>query len=255
MIATPSSNTTIVHTLGPYDILCGRSKAAYNNIGNRRFRVTISMNLQKYVDASSKGAKGAAVMHVVRFLTEEVGARFVKEQGDHYVTIDKKGIREKVAHAMRDMSAKHQNQQERKQNKSGTSTNKSSSMKKIRSLKRNYQQSTSSSLLSKSLETNDEDEACFSKSVLLEQQDMKFESLISDVLSTVDLSPLDEEMMASIDEYDFTSFSCDKDDNDDDDDCISLMKEAMPTSCCFNDVDNTGSMINENEDFDIETFF
>jgi hypothetical protein len=32
-------------TLGSYDILCGRGKIAFNNIGNRRFRVTISLNL------------------------------------------------------------------------------------------------------------------------------------------------------------------------------------------------------------------
>ena len=183
------------------------------------------MNLQKYVDAPTKGTKGAVVMHVVWLLTEQVGARFVKEEGDHYVTIDKKGIREKVAHAMRDMSTKQQ------QEGKGGKKKLSSSMKKIRSLKRNSRQSTSSLFLPKTLKPNDEgeEEVCVLKSSLEQQQDdMKFESLISNtalLADVVDVSSLGKEMIALNEDYDFTSFTSFN--KGDDDDCTKIERGAL----------------------------
>eukprot|EP00980_Cylindrotheca_fusiformis_P012184 scaffold2959_cov64-Cylindrotheca_fusiformis.AAC.1 len=46
--------------IGPYDILCGRTSNAYNNIGNRRFRVTIRMFLQRYQDLGSRADRKKA---------------------------------------------------------------------------------------------------------------------------------------------------------------------------------------------------
>merc|ERR1719160_504194 len=38
----------------PYDIICGRNSGAHNCVGNRRFRVTIMMNLKRYLDATTR---------------------------------------------------------------------------------------------------------------------------------------------------------------------------------------------------------
>lgn len=98
--------------LGPYDIICGRCSTAFNNAGNRRFRATISLYLQRYNEARSREDKGDAIMSVVRILLDNIGARFLKKQGNTWVELGEKKAREKVGHALRDMSV--QEQQERR---------------------------------------------------------------------------------------------------------------------------------------------
>ena len=94
----------LIDELGPYDILCGRSGTSFNNVGNRRFRVTISINLQRYIDAPSRQDKGKVIKSVVRMLKDEVGARFLKKTKNGYVEMGEKKMREKVGHALRDMA-------------------------------------------------------------------------------------------------------------------------------------------------------
>ena len=93
-----------IEELGPYTILCGRSSAAYNHIGNRRFRMTINLNLQRYMEARSKKSKGEVIRSTLKFLCEDVGAQFVKEQNSSYVEITKKAAYEKVSHSLRDLA-------------------------------------------------------------------------------------------------------------------------------------------------------
>jgi hypothetical protein len=69
--------------LGQDDVICGRSKMAFNNVGNRRFRATISLALEHFVKASER--KGGRSGHVFNALT-------------------KKQSRLKVGHALRDMA-------------------------------------------------------------------------------------------------------------------------------------------------------
>ena len=94
----------VITKLGPYDVLNGRCAASFNNIGNRRFRMTISINLQRYMDAPTRQAKSKVIKSVVQVLKNEVGARFLKKSidGRGYVELSDKKFREKVGHALRD---------------------------------------------------------------------------------------------------------------------------------------------------------
>jgi hypothetical protein len=93
--------------LAPYDILCGRSKQAFNNVGNRRFRVTISLYLDRYLEVTSKKGKGDLIVSIVRYLRGEcVGARFLKKAkgSNRYIELREREAREKVGHALRDLA-------------------------------------------------------------------------------------------------------------------------------------------------------
>lgn len=50
--------------VGPYDVLCGRHRLSFNNIGNRRFRVTISLFLDRYMEAPTRQEKSLIVLTV-----------------------------------------------------------------------------------------------------------------------------------------------------------------------------------------------
>jgi len=95
-----------IEKIGPYDIICGRNNGAHNWVGNRRFRITIMMNLQRYTEAPTREEKTQVIKSVISLLTntEEVGARFIKKVGEGaYLRLKDKQIREKVGHAFRDM--------------------------------------------------------------------------------------------------------------------------------------------------------
>lgn len=104
---------------GPYDIVCGRNSGAYNYIGNRRFRVTIEMNLQRYINSPTREDKTNVIKSIVWMLHNDVGARFLKKETiktskharassgkkatSRYVVMTDKQSREKVGHALRDL--------------------------------------------------------------------------------------------------------------------------------------------------------
>ena len=93
-----------IDELGPYTVLCGRSSTAFNHVGNRRFRLTINLNLQRYMDAPTKKSKSEVIKSIVKYLLEEVGARFVKQQKSNYVEVSRQAVKEKVAHSLRDLA-------------------------------------------------------------------------------------------------------------------------------------------------------
>lgn len=95
-----------IENIGSYDIICGRNNGAHNWVGNRRFRITIMMNLRKYTDAPTREEKTHVIKSVIELLLDKqgVGARFIKKVGEGmYVRLKDKQIREKVGHAFRDM--------------------------------------------------------------------------------------------------------------------------------------------------------
>jgi len=125
-----NGNCNVVSEPGPYDIVCGRNSGAYNYIGNRRFRVTIEMNLQRYIDSPTREDKTNVIKSIVWMLHEQVGARFLKKETSkkssgsrrrgtpRYTIMTDKQAREKVGHALRDLvitARKEQQQQEKKQ--------------------------------------------------------------------------------------------------------------------------------------------
>lgn len=105
---------------GNYDVKCGRGKACFNHIGNRRFRITIEINLGRYAKANSKLEKSLIVMSIVDTIRESSPTGgFVKhdqrtgtwyEVGDHVA-------REKVGQALRE-ALSHQRGQALKKGKS-----------------------------------------------------------------------------------------------------------------------------------------
>jgi hypothetical protein len=57
-----------LRTIGPYDILAGRHKLAFNNIGSSRFRVTVSLSLPKH--APTRQDKTLVIVSMVKVLRE-----------------------------------------------------------------------------------------------------------------------------------------------------------------------------------------
>lgn len=58
-------NSSSASAVGSYDVICGRNKVALNNIGNRRFRVAISLSLERYAKASTRQEKTRVFISVM----------------------------------------------------------------------------------------------------------------------------------------------------------------------------------------------
>lgn len=96
------------HGLQPFDVICGKCSLAFNNVGNRRFRVVIGMNVQRYIDAPTRSAKSQVIRSVVKLFQEDIGATFVKQDDNgKFVPVSDKIVRQKVGHALRDHAAFH----------------------------------------------------------------------------------------------------------------------------------------------------
>ena len=102
--------------LGPFDVLCGRDKESYNNIGNRRFRIMINMNLQKYMECETRTERSRMILQLTYELDQFCGQfRFFKrvKGGDGNISsstlvqLDYKQSREKIAHALRDAASQY----------------------------------------------------------------------------------------------------------------------------------------------------
>jgi hypothetical protein len=98
-----------VECLGKYDVICGRHKAAFDNVGNRRFRVLVGLSVPKYVNAPSRAHKSAVIKDIVDAI-HSAGGRFLQQRkaakgGSKWEEIDEKQTYDKVGHALRDMSS------------------------------------------------------------------------------------------------------------------------------------------------------
>jgi len=99
--------------LGPYDVICGRGKLSFNNIGNRRFRIIIGMNVGKYNDINSRHCKGLFIRSLVDDFVNEIGAKFYKMNRNNtkLIELTRTQRREKIGHALRDVVAFQESQQ------------------------------------------------------------------------------------------------------------------------------------------------
>eukprot|EP00526_Cylindrotheca_closterium_P013946 CAMPEP_0113631676 /NCGR_PEP_ID=MMETSP0017_2-20120614/16461_1 /TAXON_ID=2856 /ORGANISM="Cylindrotheca closterium" /LENGTH=346 /DNA_ID=CAMNT_0000542195 /DNA_START=62 /DNA_END=1102 /DNA_ORIENTATION=+ /assembly_acc=CAM_ASM_000147 len=91
----------------PYDIMCGRNRNSFNNIGNRRFRITINMNVEKYNALRSRHERSKFIANLAHTMRYEVGFRFLKKKsGKNSETVDltDEEVRAKIGHALRDLS-------------------------------------------------------------------------------------------------------------------------------------------------------
>jgi hypothetical protein len=97
-----SETEYVMPPLNEYDIVCGRSKGSFNNIGNRRFRVTIEINLEAYKAATTKKLKSHLIARIAAMLREDVGARFLEPKGKGFIGLTEKETHRKIGHALRD---------------------------------------------------------------------------------------------------------------------------------------------------------
>lgn len=86
-----------------YTVLCGRGKEFFNAIGNRRFRIIVDMNLERYSNTQTKSQKSQIVSEIVEII-RGAGGGFVKQNpkdGSWYEVGDSVA-REKVGALFRD---------------------------------------------------------------------------------------------------------------------------------------------------------
>merc|ERR1712238_502775 len=123
--AINQSNNKHSFELQPFDVLCGRNKTSYNNIGNRRFRILINLNLSHYLGCQSRNERSGMILSLTRDLcccSDETQiddkvpspnscVRFFKRQKgvNELIELDFKGCREKIGHALRDAASQHNN--------------------------------------------------------------------------------------------------------------------------------------------------
>ena len=119
---------SITDALGPDDVICGRGSVAYNNGGNRRFRVLIGLNVDKYNNMHGRHRKGTFIRSLTYRITQKMGAKFYKvhkHKHNHNNTVTElteTQIRAKVGHALRDCSANEKLQLKQKKKRTTTMT-------------------------------------------------------------------------------------------------------------------------------------
>ena len=100
-----SSFPTDTYQLTDYDVLVGRHKLAFNHVGNRRFRVVVSMFLPRYFENTSRRERSVLNLEIVETI-QRAGGRFLKQTKlGQLVEISDKEKRNKVGHALRDAAA------------------------------------------------------------------------------------------------------------------------------------------------------
>ena len=82
----------------PFSVLCGQGNENYNAVGNRRFRVTAGMFLERYKEAADRQQKSAIVKIVLEIIRQScpVGA-FIKYKDGHWWEVSEQTAREKVS--------------------------------------------------------------------------------------------------------------------------------------------------------------
>ena len=80
-------------------VICGKGEAVYSHIGNQRFRVTIAMNVEKYVSAPDRPTRSK----IVTKIAHAVGFDFVRKDQVTNFWMEVRGVaaRDKVSQTMR----------------------------------------------------------------------------------------------------------------------------------------------------------
>jgi len=86
-----------------FDILLGKERASFNHSGNKRFRVIINQNLDRYMTVPTKTIKSRLIRDIYDEM-KKTGFRFFKKDNhtDTWHEINDQLAREKVSHALRD---------------------------------------------------------------------------------------------------------------------------------------------------------
>jgi len=83
--------------------ICGRGKTAYENVGNRRFRVLIANRLPQYANADNRHSRRMLIGATLEAV-HATGGRFIRRENatKRWFVVRTKMAREKVGHAFRD---------------------------------------------------------------------------------------------------------------------------------------------------------
>jgi hypothetical protein len=93
---------------GPHDVLLGRNRYAFNNLGNKRFRNMIIENANVYIASPSRTQKSQLVATLIARIHQN-GGRFLRRQEDGvWFEVDTRQAKEKVGHALRDGNQKRE---------------------------------------------------------------------------------------------------------------------------------------------------
>jgi hypothetical protein len=115
-IARVESKTTLLppsYEPGPYSVIMGRGKESFNSIGNRRLRVLVDTQLEKYSQATSKEEKSAIVTNIVHFIQEACPeGPFIKFDYGQWWAVDYDAAREKVGSTIRYCMHHHRRRQQ-----------------------------------------------------------------------------------------------------------------------------------------------
>lgn len=133
------SNAYAMDGVNPCDIVCGRDSSSFNHCGNRRFRVTIGLHLSRYNAAHGKQERSELIASIIHLVKDEVGARFLKKKNGKYVELNNREMRQKVGHALRDMSCN--NQKSLKAERRGSDTTSSTTSASAVAIKKAVQKS------------------------------------------------------------------------------------------------------------------
>lgn len=98
------SEIVIDDTVSTFDVVCGRHKYAFNNVGNRRFRVLVSFSLYKYVHIAKSRKEKSDVIKEIITAVNTCGGRFLASVKGEWKEVSFKEARAKVGHALRDMA-------------------------------------------------------------------------------------------------------------------------------------------------------
>lgn len=91
-------------TPGDFDVICARGKKAITHAGNRRFRLDVSMHLEKYSEATTKLDKSLIVSLIVDTVRQKSpDGGFVKFENDCWHEVGAHIAREKVGQSFRDL--------------------------------------------------------------------------------------------------------------------------------------------------------
>lgn len=87
-----------------YDIICGKDKLSHSHIGNKRFRVIIERNRERYQNAATRDEKTGITGDIIAMIRScRPGGRFLKlcEDTNKWYDVGDEYAREKVSHALR----------------------------------------------------------------------------------------------------------------------------------------------------------
>ena len=101
-IKSATTSNSKSRQLTDQDILVGRHKAAFNHIGNRRFRAIISSFLPQYFERKTRKDRSKLILEIVDTI-QLAGVNFLKLTPEgRYEEITENEKRNKVGHSLRD---------------------------------------------------------------------------------------------------------------------------------------------------------